>query len=177
MLRVRFLGGRSRARPVDRATRRGGNHPLGVDTSCRLKHVDRPEDVDRRVEHGVPSRDCDRSLRSKVVDLLGREPLRCCEKRLVPYVDLVEVHLPATSSVGEVGDMTGREIVNDEYLPPFVHESIDEVRPDEARAAGHHRLHRMSAFFGMKRTDRRRINAGIPSRHEIFLPSVTSRPV
>ena len=59
-------------------------------------------------------------------------------KSLGADVEVVEAQRAARGAgVGEVGERPGRQVVDDVDLVALGEEAVDEVRPDEARAAGH----------------------------------------
>ncbi len=97
----------------------------------------------------------------------------------VPDVGLMKLDPAPRSRFGQVVQVTGRKIVNDQHLPAFVHQPTGEVRTNEPCAAGDEgpAVQRWMLDDGTKRYFTKAHKAGNPSRQEIFFPSSTSRPV
>ena len=98
---------------------------------------------------------------------------------LIEDIELVELDPTSSTRLGQIVQVTDREIVNDEHVPAFIHQTAGEVRTNEPCAARDEgsAIHLRMLLARTKRYFTRAPMAGNPSRQEIFFPSSTSRPV
>ncbi len=145
LLRVRLADGEivRRRVPVEGASAGGEHHTLGLGLARPLEDVQRADDVDVGVVGRARHRDPDVRLRGEVEDELGPAPGHQLDDRRRGDVEVMDVErpAPALAGVGQVGQRTGREVVDDVDLVALGQEPVDQVRTDEARAAGHEGAH------------------------------------
>ena len=105
-----------------------------------LKHVDRSDDVDLRIEHGIGNR-------SAYIDLCGEVEHRIWPVRpnkadhvVLGDVDLMDLDVAAPACRLQVRQRSGTEIIEDENVVPLINETIHEVRSNESCSAGDNRL-------------------------------------
>ncbi len=164
---------------VDGSSARREDDPIYAGSARSFQQVDRAENVDRGVEQWIVDGLHHRDLRGKMENHIRGELLDNRSKLDIPDVGLMKLDPAVRSRFGQVVQVTGREIINNQHLPAFVHQPAREVRTDEPCAAGDEgpAVQRRMLVAGTKRYFTRAHKAGNPSRQEIFLPSSTSRPV
>ena len=136
-LQGRVLGRRPLALAVDRTARRGEDQLRAVRARC-LEHPDRPEDVDVAVEDGLLDRPAHVGLRREMeADVRPRFP-----KRLVEHAPRHGCpRRPAGLSSFSRSRLPVARLSTTTTSSPRADERVDEVRPDEARAACDNRPH------------------------------------
>ena len=162
---------------------RGSGAPRGCRRACRpsaantilldagrdraLAHVERAEDVDRRVEHRARDRHAHVGLRGEVEDHVGPAVRDEIDDRRRRDVEAVEreaaIGLSARASA-RFAERAGREVVDDVDAPALGEEPVDERRADEPGAAGDQRLHRPSRSLLALGGDAARPRSACPTR-------------
>ena len=97
---------------------------------------------------------------------------------VISDIDLMEPDATTVSRLGQIVQVTGGQIINDQNIPTLIHQPPDEMRTDEPCAAGNEgpAVQRRRLLAGTKRYLTKAHNAGNPSCQEIFFPSSISLP-
>jgi hypothetical protein len=93
--------------------------------------VDGPEDVHIGIPMRIEHRDWNRNLSGEVINHVGVEMLGDADDGLLADVERVELHASTLTGSTEMVGVAAAQIIDDEYLPPFGDQQINEVRPDE----------------------------------------------
>ena len=99
------------------------------------------------------------------------------EKLLGADIDLMKLDRTPTSGIRQPRHFALRKIVDRQQFPPVINEPICQMGANEASTTGDHRSHLRNRDLGTNLSLISVHRAGMPSRHEIFLPSSISRPV
>ena len=129
--------------PVEGAAAGGEHDALGSGLARALEDAQRADDVDVGVVGRPRDRDPDIRLGGEMEDELGPPPgHQLCDRRR-RYVQVMDVERTAATlaGLGQVGQRAGGEVVDDVDLVALREEAVDQVRTDEARAAGHEGAH------------------------------------
>ena len=136
---------------VDRAARRRVHHALDAAQPRGLEHVDRADDVDPRVPRRVLDRLAHIDLRGQVEDDVGpRRGEHAAHAPRVADVGLLEAGAPRQRAA-EVLALAGGQVVDDRDLVAAIEERVDEVRADEAGAAGDQGTHGGGCYVRSRR--------------------------
>jgi hypothetical protein len=131
---------------VDRAAGRRVEHALDAGEPRGLEHVDRAHDVDARVPGRVLDRLAHIDLRREVEDDVGpRRGEHAAHPVRVADVGLLEARA-ARERGGEVLALAGGQVVDDQDLVAAIEQRVDEVRADEAGAAGDQGTHGRGSY-------------------------------
>src|SRR5512132_1198056 len=118
--------------PVQGSPRRRIHHLADTRPPCTFEHVDRSHHVDGCIEHGVVHRGRDRGLGSEVHHDIRPQPFEQGQEALSSNVHVEERELVAVPAcLADVGDPTGRQVVDRDDPMSLGQQAIAQVRTDE----------------------------------------------